>query len=142
MASVLWALIIVSGMNVTVEEGYDSQVGCRIAGTARQEGDVRPLRGGQLELVPGLTNRRGVPRFGKQIPKTIRLKSERCRALSSPQFPRVRAVYVRTRDPSEAHTQTGVFFIRLCLACAQSVRVADVELELKTITRRTTNRDC
>ena len=80
--------------------------------------------------------------YSIQIPKTIRLKCERCWALSSPQFPRVRAVYVRTRDPSEAHTQTGVFFMRLCLACAQSVGVADVELELKTITRRTTNRDC
>ena len=32
--------------------------------------------------------------------------------------------------------------MRLCLACAQSVGVADVEVELKTITGRTTNGDC
>jgi hypothetical protein len=43
-----------------------------------------------------------------QIPKTIRLKFNRCRALSSPPLPSVRAVYVRTRPQ---RGPAGVFSI-------------------------------
>ena len=79
--------------------------------------------------------------YSIQIPKAIRLKFIKMKGAFKPPLPSARAVYVRTRPQRGPH-QTRVFFMSLCLACAQSVGVAGVELEFKTITRRTTNRDC
>ena len=46
-----------------------------------------------------------------EIPKTIRFKFKRCRALSSPPLPSARAVYVRTKTPTRP--SWGLFHLRL-----------------------------
>ena len=50
--------------------------------------------------------------------------------------------YACVRDPSEAHTRLGSFSCGCVWPAPSRLGVADVELELKTIATRTTNRDC
>ena len=73
----------------------------RIAANIAEPPELLQLNGVKL-VIPG---RRSYPTFPPplrvsysiQIPKTIRLKHKRYRALSSPPLPSARAVYVRTR---------------------------------------------
>ena len=73
----------------------------RIAANIAKPPELLQLNGVKLVIA----GRRSYPTFPPplrvsyliQIPKTIRLKFKRCRALSSPPLPSARAVYVRTR---------------------------------------------
>jgi hypothetical protein len=88
---------------------YEEEPGRRSAANLLTRDEARPAGSAADGVKLEIAGRRSYPIFPPplrvsyliQIPKTIRLKFKRCRALSSPPLPSARAVYVRTR-PSEA----------------------------------------